>query len=446
MKNYKIVLFIFSFIFSAFISDSAFADVIEDGCAQSTGYTPGMPNTIPNAGVIAAYNHCVSEARRMQTEQQNAPPAPGPAPVYNCTGRSGSELTQCRALYDAAMASYRAQVELYNQYLANHPNMNTAQAFSATEVLEDVAAKQQAAADKLKKTSQYLMITGTALIAIGTALVATGFGAAAGWAMIAAGGILVVFSMVTNSKANRLLQDKITACEQYNKIATKPIDCPNAQQIGSSGDGTIRISTSTNGNNIPDFIDPVTGLCRPGAPVECTTITKNLPAGCFQKNGACMAGGKTPVTITTKDGKVTMNLNGKQRTFGLDDFQSEASMVAAGFTPSQAKQFFSDMQNENGILSKNGLNPKGDLKGSITSSALSSGSGPVSSSSGTPAVESKLQKDEYSPAADAREPASAEGLVKDYHGDTIGVDRDDLFKMINRRYILKTHQNIFIGD
>ncbi|MBC7754663.1 MAG: hypothetical protein H7Z71_10530 [Moraxellaceae bacterium] len=57
----------------------------------------------------------------------------------------------------------------------------------------------------------------------------------------------------------------------------------------------------------------------------------------------------------------------------------------------------------------------------------------------------KSKKDEYGPAQEvARTPASAEGLTKDYQGEKIGAEGDDVFKMINRRYILKQKQNIFL--
>jgi hypothetical protein len=44
-----------------------------------------------------------------------------------------------------------------------------------------------------------------------------------------------------------------------------------------------------------------------------------------------------------------------------------------------------------------------------------------------------------------REPATAEGLAKDFNGELIGVAGDDIFKMMNRRYKLKTAQDSFIG-
>ena len=44
-----------------------------------------------------------------------------------------------------------------------------------------------------------------------------------------------------------------------------------------------------------------------------------------------------------------------------------------------------------------------------------------------------------------RDPASAEGLAKDFNGDMIGVAGDDIFKMMNRRYKLKASQDNFIA-
>lgn len=450
MKKNKFYFFILTFLLSSSVSilfsSVAMADDIEDRCAASSGYTPGMPDTPANHGIIVTYNTCVSEARRMAQEQQNAPPNPGNTPpTYNCTGRTGNALTQCQTLYNANLQSYNTALALYQQYLAQHPTMNIAQTASATQILEDVAAKQQKAAEAMRSKSNMLRTLGMILIAAGTAILF--LQPVAGGAMIAAGAILVVYGMVTGGKANKLLADVVKTCEDYNKIATKPLVCPNAQEQVIT-DGVIPVPTTTSGTTpIPDFIDPTTGLCRPGAPVECSSIIKNLPAGCFKKGGACLAGGTTPnPVVTAKNGKVTLALNGKQKTFGLDDFASPASMVAAGFTPTQAKQFFSDLNNANGILAKNGLNAKGDLKDLSVpmASVNSSNSGTAQGSSGM-----KMDKDKYSDIASgdtSRVPASAEGLTKDYYGDTIGADGDNVFKMITRRYNIKRVQNIFMEE
>lgn len=51
---------------------------------------------------------------------------------------------------------------------------------------------------------------------------------------------------------------------------------------------------------------------------------------------------------------------------------------------------------------------------------------------------------QQAPVVAERRP-SAEGLSRDLHGDLIGVARDDIFKMINRRYKRKSEMNWFYG-
>lgn len=391
-------------------------------------------------------------------------------PVNQCSGLNGAPYTACTEAFNQQMAAYDQELRAYQEYMAGQPTTNQIQSASATKVLEDITAKQNDAATKMSGTSSMLTSIGTALIAAGGSLILAGMtmissGTAmlsnpltvaagnaliakgglfkkVGIALIAAGGVMIVYGLVTRGKSNKLAQGAYTTCQQYNQLAVKPLDCPAAQQ--QSGDGVITVSTSGTGA-VPAFIDPVTGLCRPGAPIECKSIIKDLPAGCFQKGGACLAGGKgPPQKIIAKDGKVTMDLNGSKRTFGLEDFSSEAAMIKAGFSPSQAKQFYSDLNSAEGILAKNGLNAKGELKGMITNTMSGAGAAVAPAASSGAASVMKIDRDKYGPAV--REPASAEGLTKDYHGDTIGADGDDVFKMINRRYRVKKLQNIFIEE
>ncbi len=472
----KNLVLILGFAILTLFSGKVHAETPETLCAKNTpGYPPQGPpfgNSVNFSAVMLQYDNCVAETRRTQTEQQNAPPNPGAPPTYDCAqyqqpGVPEWKFTKCQGEFDGAKAKYDADLKTYQAYMSAHPEMNTIKELSAAQVVEDIAAKQQKTSDKLKRIANILKITGGTLMAAGGIMIATGTAllvASLGGstALIAAGGVvlalgiaLTIAAAVIDAKASKIANEKTDTCEKLNKLVTHPIKCDDVKEQ-TPGDHTLTVTDyGFNGSNgtgeIPPYIDPTTGKCKANAPAECSTIVKESPAGCFKvKPGAkpvsCMAGRPSPVKVLA-NGKVSANINGKQRTFGAEDFTNEASMMKAGFTKDQAKQFFSMANDPNSILARNGVNVKGELiKGTgipTTSLSTPSRSSDSVGTSGTTGMNSK--KDEYGPVQEvARTPASAEGLTKDYHGDTIGAEGDNVFKMINRRYNLKQKQNIFI--
>lgn len=450
-KNFLLIL---GLVFSTLLGGKVYAGAVEDTCAQNTnGYYHGIMPTTANTAIIQSYQLCVSEGYRMQEAQANAPAHPGTPPSYDCD-RPFINQDRCRAEYEAAKATYEADLAKYQAYMAEHGDMYTAKTLSAAQVIEDIAAKQQKSADRLKTIATILKILGGVMVAAGAALVSNPITASAGIALLIAGAAFLVFGAVVQGKSDKIAREKVTTCEQLNKILTKPMSCDDVKEQ-TPIDGTFTPTNygfdGTGGTSeIPPFIDPTTGKCKAPVTPECTTLVKNSPKDCFKANSkglSCMAGiKKTPVT-TLANGKVSMNINGKQRSFGAEDFADEASMVKAGFTKDQAKQFLAMTNDPNSILAKQGLNSKGELKaGTMIIPSVSLTKPSVSDAGGTGGTSGmKSQKDEYGPAQEvARTPASAEGLTKDYHGDTIGAEGDNVFKMINRRYILKQKQNIFI--
>ena len=464
----KNIILVMGLVFSTLIGGKAFAGVIEDTCAQNT---PGFPAVEPprnsaNTAAVAnytsimeRYNLCVSESYRMQSEQAQLPTNPGTPPVYNCAqfqqpSIPASKYQLCRAEYEQTKAKYDMMLAAYQAYVSQHPNMNNRKELSAAQVLEDVAARQQLTADRLRKTAKTVRDIGIAMGLAGGALMLWTPTMPAGKIMIASGIGLTIISMVIQAKSDKIAREKIQSCEQMNKILTTPIACPDVK-LQTAVDGIFTATNyGFNGKNgtseIPAFIDPTSGKCKAPISAECAMLIKNSPKDCFKANSkgvSCMAGGKVkdPITVLA-NGKVSANINGKQQTFGLEDFADEDSMVNAGFTPAQAKQFLDMVNDPDSILAKNGLNAKGEL---MNGSGAPSSSFARSSSSGNGAgasvSEMKSKKDEYGPAQEvARTPASAEGLTKDYQGEKIGAEGDDVFKMINRRYILKQKQNIFL--
>lgn len=455
MGNKNLIL-VLGLVLSTLLGGKVYAGVVEETCAQNTnGYYQGIQPSTANTAIIQSYNLCVSEGYRMQQEQANAPAHPGNPPVYNCGGLLTNQAT-CQAEYDAAKATYDANLAKYQAYMAEHGQMYTAKTLSAAQVIEDIAAKQQKSANRLKSIATVLKILGGVMVAAGTALVTNPATLTAGIALLVGGAAFLVFGAVVQSKSDKIASEKVSSCEQLNKILTKPMDC-NAVQEQNPVDGTFTPTNygfeGTGGTSeIPPFIDPSTGKCKAPVTPECATLVKNTPKDCFKANSkgvSCIAGITKPAVTTLANGKVSMNINGKQRTFGAEDFADEASMIKAGFTKDQAKQFLAMTNDPNSMLAKQGLNSKGELKagtGLIPTMNLPKSSGIDAGGTGGSSG-MKSTKDEYGPAQEvARVPASAEGLTKDYHGEKIGAEGDDVFKMINRRYILKQKQNIFLDQ
>jgi hypothetical protein len=354
------------------------------------------------------------------------------------------------------MTAYQQAWTNYNSYNQTNEAMIAA---SATRDLENAAAKLQKESDKLKTASAILQVLGGIAVALGTIMLVTPWSNIAGWILIGVGAAMIVAGIFSNNNSQRMLTEKAKICNSYNTISTEIMQCPEAQ-AASTVDGLITItnntSSGTSTGSIPDFIDPTTGLCKGSAPKECLTLVSSAPKDCFKgKAGgpSCIASMTIPKQqfVTHPNGSVTTSINGKSRTFSPSDFESEASMVKAGFTAAQAKQFMSNVNDPSGVFAKNGINAKGELKdlSKGISMPMASGLSGSSSSAGKAAESMNMKKDEYK-AVETKEvasaPASAEGLTKDYNGDMIGSDGDDLFKMMNRRYILKKHQNIFLDQ
>jgi hypothetical protein len=413
-----------------------------------------------NLVVDTQLDDCITQVDKAVAAQKNMPPEPGPQPIFNCV--QDNKYEACKAEYDAKKAAWQANQNARDMYLNQNPNMYSIVALSASDLLKNIAVKQKETSDKMNKTSGVLSNTSNVLTRAGTLLmlIPEPISQITGVGMIASGIVLSIISNKMSKQASQLAADANMSCEQLNKIVTKQVNCNSltattqTAQLIKLGDNS-KTSISNLATFIEQNIDKLTGQCKKDAAPECAAIVKMAPKDCYKKGGACLASGQTAGLKTTADGKVVATVNGKERTFGLEDFQTEASMIKAGFTAAQAAQFMKNANDPNGILAQNGLNIKGELKNLNNSSdykavASSYSSGYSSTSATKEAI--PFKKDEFVPSAEvqalARGPAAngTETPTVDYHGDKIGVNKDNLFNMVNRRYNLKSQQNIFIGE
>ena len=122
------------------------------------------------------------------------------------------------------------------------------------------------------------------------------------------------------------------------------------------------------------------------------------------------------------------------RTINAADLGNEGALAAAGLSPSEIAAFQDAAKKalkEGEKQAKKGLDSSEGANGE----ALAGSGGRGGSSSSDPAAAAALA------AAGARDPANTDGLTRDYNGDRIGVASDNIFGLINRRYVHVAGQN-----
>lgn len=240
-----------------------------------------------------------------------------------------------------------------------------------------------------------------------------------------------VFSAGASMQSDSHKKTANSACNTASQLEAQGSTCGQPSKTPNPA-STITQNFDQNGNCI-------------GNQQDCADITKAIPPGTNMKGVmtglSTFASPKAPFKVNP-DGSVTTK-DGKKFTSG--DFANENAMIAAGLSPADAKATFSAIEkmkksinddleasinkidkkntpNAYADTSTSGGNKKND--GLLTNGALLSGKNPG-------------DKD--------RALASAEGLVRNFNGESIGISDDDIFKMMSRRYKLKTSQDNFIS-
>lgn len=218
--------------------------------------------------------------------------------------------------------------------------------------------------------------------------------------------------------------------------------CLTAGKLSTDGGGCssptlppLRPGDPPDGGLITEVFSP-DGRCLK-SPAECNAVIGNLPPGVSIREGLrglnSIASSKAPFRIKP-DGTVTLN-NGK--TLPTSSFTSVPGLVAAGMTPAEAKSFMDQ-------LKKQGVDAS-----ALANSELKKDSGYGSLQSGNVKSSGAALNGWAENVGDIidknkREMTSVEGLSREFNGERIGVAGDDIFKMMNRRYRLKTVQESFI--
>lgn len=357
---------------------------------------------------------------------------------YACTARNQAKERE----YNLQMSGYN---EAKTQEAKAKGEAQTAEQARLTKLEQEKSAQKamEEAEQKNKKGSAIYQIASIAC-GVASAVYAGQFAASCApvggcqFPLLAKSIAFAIFSGMAAKQASSHDSVAHNACQAANKMASSPTDCGPVPAPPPSPD----TFPSTQVGGVTGVFDN-NGRCI-STPERCAGIISTLPPGVNIKDAmkgvTSFASGKVPFKVNA-DGSVT-GKNGKK--FTAANFASEKDMVAAGLSASEAKSLMGDLNRAN---MSSALNAKAELdkenKQDLGSFADISGAG--GGAKGTGVANNGNAKGSSDTNGGKREPASAEGLAKDFNGELIGVAGDDIFKMMNRRYKLKTAQDSFIG-
>lgn len=402
-------------------------------------------------------------------------------PTYaQCAPRDSSCEAANRALrdnYNNEVRGYNEAVRLQNEELRRlQANQTTTDTQAAADAIvlnsQSTRANLQAAVETNKKggkiydtAAEICKLTSAGFMGAYIASCA-GMGATCNHKLLASSMAFAAFSVLAKSQSKSHKSSALAACNSSNQVSTVQENC-NALLAdtnspltgGTTNTGIVWPQGST--EVLPLLPD---GTCT-GTAEQCQTIVDNLPPGTNLRDVATglsgfATNGRSPFTIdpntgviTTKDGKkIDPSVFGDSKKMGS----------ALGMSPMEAQGLLSDLNSKTGGLSGNVAGTGSGKNGSSKDSGISSGTSIGGGGTQTIGVQSQGRNGDLTDADGTdiagsgkgdgtdgdkanRSYASAEGLVKDFNGEMIGVAGDDIFKMMNRRYNLKATQDSFIG-
>lgn len=385
-------------------------------------------------------------------------------PVYaNCERRNTDPETgqvivtidqECVSDNQQKLQAYNYQSNCYSQASQVQQNINQA-ADADAQRQKDQAARQaaqeasakaaaEAAQKQSEKSSQIYQMASIAAGIVGAAYLAKTASCSGPQAPPCIAALVAI--------ANTFFQMSNKASGQSASNAGVAVNaCNAASQMSSEGGGCGPAPAPYNPQTFPSTVVAgagslfdAQGNCI-GNPADCATVTSNLPTGVSIQQGLgklnSMAGaGVKPFNIDANGNLISKD--GKK--YDENSLKDEKSMIAAGMSPADAKALAASMNKLNsGIDAKLALakENKSSTDGSFGDGAGGASAGGKGNGLGLNGNAS-ANKDI---GGGKRGLASAEGLAKDFNGDMIGVAGDDIFKMMNRRYKLKTAQDNFIA-
>lgn len=404
----------------------------------------------------SAFSQCQSsKAAGNTTANFDAKNTLGPEPVNNCGPQPkaedevGSNLASwhsCNQQYQYQMGIYNAKKAIVEQQTAAatiaQEEENKKKIQQAKETATSFAANQ----NNTQKGDMLYKIVSQVTGQLGKMEVQQGVQCASGCPYgccssapmhFAKAAAYFALMAAAQSQSQRMNKSGHDSCTSYNAVASDKQSCgPSPIMSDPLSDPNFPANTLT-GLVGPD------GKCLPTAPPSCqdtiAEIEKRTGTNIkdLNKGLSAFAGGKGPIKF--KDGKIVLP-NGKA--FTPEELMTEQGLKAAGLSASEANAFLAKNKEQMTSFKPFVFNKPKIESSSYGMGDLNSSSGGKGSIKGGPNGNFKGEKEV---SGTEREPASAEGLVKDFYGELIGVAGDDIFKMMNRRYKLKTAQDSFIG-
>ncbi|OFZ28588.1 MAG: hypothetical protein A2622_05710 [Bdellovibrionales bacterium RIFCSPHIGHO2_01_FULL_40_29] len=411
------------------------------------GPSPSCISSIDRKHEAATNSHYIAQDMFRGGYDGKTPPA---QPVLATCGTSdngnGSQIenSACANSNYKKQAEYSRQKQIYDFIQTEKAKTETVKAESlrsarngsSTETLAEIEATNLDMAGKQKDKQGQFMMTSTILAGAYAASCSGGCYTPLLYASIGAG----IMGMLSGKQASNHMESAGLACQSYNRIASAGKICGEAVPFNAS---------DLNNPVFPnEQINPITGQCKPNAPATCTVERQrfldrnggNLNALKPGPSGFGGAGNQykfnSDGTVTTKDGKK----------FSAADFADEKSMIAAGLSPAEAAETFKALYGKNGVVAKIGPIKDELIKASnFGSSGANGGGGTMTIKLGEESSNSEDLGIKNMADSNKRKLASDEGLVRNFNGDHIGIANDDIFRMMKRRYNLKTAQDTFIS-
>ncbi|MFZ3231811.1 MAG: hypothetical protein WA160_16515 [Pseudobdellovibrio sp.] len=370
-------------------------------------------------------------------------------PTYSCKSGADGVDYACENKFAVDKSDYDKNYVAYQTVQQQNANLKQQQdaalnvrlnpTQSVTSTLAEANAGN-AKASSTNKTMQYISMAGSAFMFYKAA---TCMGTCSA-PFIVAGVALAVIGMKQGQQAANHDASAYGGCTSLNQLSTAQTNC---------GAAPIPYSPETFATTgFPGAqLDPVTGDCKPSAPASCITERqKVIDSGVDIKNLAkapSQFAGPNALFKVNKDGSITTK-DGK--TYTAADFADEKSMMAAGLSAADAHNLANSLYGKDGVYAKAGLDPKGDLaaanKFDFGKFGLGDG-GSMTIKTGADGVDKgAVGSKDLDGFGSGRKPSSSNaGLIKNFNGENIGIANDDIFKMMNKRYNLKTAQDSFIS-
>lgn len=343
--------------------------------------------------------------------------------------------------YQVALSGYNTALKNYQAQLAAS---NTAPTTSALDNARAIETQNSQGKDSYKTTQ---IVTMVASMAAAAAAVACGIHPCkAVFTKIAIG--MAALSMLSGLQSGKHASAQYSACTTANQLTTTPSSCgstPTAYNPSTypaytqDGGG----STTTTPANIVDS----NGNCTASQEL-CAQITASLPPGTslkdYQRGLSAFASGKAPFKVNP-DGSLTRTDDGKK--LDLAKLGTEAGLIEAGFTAAEAKSLLANANKGASSLEDTAKSASGTPSAIANSGLFDDASAAAARAAG--GIGFGVNGEANSASLDADKNRSlasvSEGLVRDFNGETIGVQGDDIFKMMKRRYLLKDKQDSFMS-